>query len=156
MEIKQKDKTRFFSKVDSTEIEGCHPWTACTTQDGYGLFRINGTLTTAHRVSYEITVGPIPDGMVVRHSNRCTTRGCVNPDHLSTGTQADNMRDRDEAGRTPRGESSGASKLKKVEVEEIRKRAAAGETQTSISKDYEVTPSTISAIVHRKTWRHIP
>jgi hypothetical protein len=155
MEIKSKDEARFFSKVDSTEIEGCHPWIACTTQDGYGLFRINGTLTTAHRVSYEITVGPIPEGMVVRHSNECTTRGCVNPNHLSTGTQVDNMRDRDEAGRTPKGESSGASKLKTVGVLDIRKRAAAGETQASIAKDYQVETSTISAIVRRKTWRHI-
>lgn len=156
MTINPKDKTRFYSKVDSTVAEGCHTWTAATTMDGYGLFYIDGALTTAHRVSYEISVGPIPEGMVVRHSIVCTTRGCVNPHHLSVGTQADNMRDRDRAGRTPKGESSGASKLKKSEVIDIRKRAAKGETQTSLAKHYEVTPSTISSIINRKTWRHIP
>lgn len=155
MDIKPKDETRFFSKVDTTDADGCHVWTSWTATTGYGQFHLNGTTEYAHRVSYEISNGPIPEGMVVRHCSECTTRGCVNPDHLSIGTHADNMRDRDEAGRTPKGESSGASKLKKVEVIDIRKRAAAGETQASIAEDYEVITSTISAIVRRKTWRHI-
>ena len=155
MDIKPKDQSRFFSKVDTTNPDGCHVWTSWTATNGYGQFHLNGTTEYAHRVSYEISNGPIPEGMVVRHSNDCTTRGCVKPDHLSTGTHADNMRDRDEAGRTPRGESSGVSKLKKVKVLDIRKRAAAGETQASIAEDYGVTPNTISSIVNRKTWRHV-
>lgn len=156
MKIKPKDEERFFSKVDSTEAEACHRWTACTTLDGYGLFYIDGGLTTAHRVSYGISNGPIPEGMVVRHCNQCTTRGCVNPDHLSVGTQADNMRDRDLAGRTPRGESSGVSKLKEADVKEIRLLAAQGETRASTAEAYNVSSATISAIVKRKTWKHIP
>ena len=155
MTWKQKDLDRFDSKVDTTAIDGCHPWTASTTLDGYGLFRLNGKLELAHRFSNTINNYPIPEGMLVRHGINCTTPSCVNPAHLTTGTHADNMRDRDLAGRTPRGESCGASKLKKKQVVEIRQRAAAGESVKEITSDYPVTSESIRSVINRTTWNHV-
>ena len=81
---------RFSSKVEPCPATGCWLWTACITR-GYGRFKLDGVLAIAHRVSWELHVGPIPDGMYVLH--RCDVRSCVNPNHLFLGTQLDNMKD---------------------------------------------------------------
>lgn len=75
----------------------CWAWTDQKTRDGYGRISINGVKLYMHRTSFEVHNGRIPDGLVVRHA--CDNPPCVNPDHLLTGTQADNARDRDERGR---------------------------------------------------------
>lgn len=81
-------------KVNKTET--CWLWTASLTTRGYGQFQV-GTLKSpkirqAHRVSYEIYKGQIPEGHHILHS--CDNRICVNPEHLRTGTNLDNVRDR--------------------------------------------------------------
>lgn len=91
---------RFWTKVDrSAGPEGCWLWTAATWKppSTYGQFPHRGKLLRAHRVSYELAHGPIPEGLVVCHT--CDTPRCVNPSHLWVGTNADNTRDRDRKGR---------------------------------------------------------
>lgn len=88
---------RFWPKVDKSG--SCWEWTAMLDRDGYGVFKVDGKLGRAHRVSYEIHYGPVPSGKVVCHS--CDNRKCVNPEHLSLGTVADNNRQR--AARNPVG-----------------------------------------------------
>ncbi|MGW2130432.1 HNH endonuclease signature motif containing protein [Streptomyces coelicoflavus] len=61
----------------------CWIWTAGTNRKGYGVIGINGRSTLAHRFSYELHVGPIPDGLELDH--RCRVRPCSNPDHRPTG-----------------------------------------------------------------------
>lgn len=81
---------RFWSKVDSS-APGCWPWTATRNSGGYGHIRVGEKMRSAHRVSYELTHGPIPEGMQVMHS--CDNPACVNPAHLSLGSNQDNLLD---------------------------------------------------------------
>jgi len=68
---------------------GCWQWTARTTENGYGWFRYQGRQTYAHRASYAIHVGPIPDGLVLDHV--CANKLCVNPEHLEPVTTQENV-----------------------------------------------------------------
>lgn len=84
--------TRFEAKINKTE--SCWLWTAAINSDnGYGRFdgRKYGLSSYAHRVSWEIYRGPIPEGSQVLH--RCDIRSCVNPEHLFLGSQQDNIDD---------------------------------------------------------------
>lgn len=90
---------RFWHFVSKSD--GCWEWTGSRNR-GYGQLSVNGTPRKAHRISYELHFGPVPDGMVVSHS--CDNPGCVNPDHLSAKPQADNLREMFAKGRArPQG-----------------------------------------------------
>jgi len=80
---------------------GCWPWTGSKTLKGYGQLRWKYNSLVASRVSYELYVGPIPEGLMVRH--RCDNPSCVNPDHLELGTAADNSADMVQRGRHNNG-----------------------------------------------------
>lgn len=80
---------RFWEKVDKSGE--CWIWTARVAPNGYGHFAVSHARpTAAHRVAYELTVGPIPAGLVLDHL--CRNTRCVRPDHLEPVTQAENMR----------------------------------------------------------------
>ena len=79
--------------------DNCMEWQGHRLPSGYGQLKdADGNVHYSHRVAYRITVGPIPEGMVVRH--RCHNPSCVRPSHLSIGSHGDNARDRVEAGRS--------------------------------------------------------
>lgn len=85
---------RFWAKVDKNGPNGCWLWTAAKLQGpgggrGYGVFGIKGKNKPAHRVAYEILVGPIPDGLTLDHL--CRVRHCVNPHHLEPVTNRENV-----------------------------------------------------------------
>ena len=82
---------RFWSRVGKKEPDDCWEWLGCKSGYGYGVFWFNGRRIGAHRVAYELVVGPIPQGAVICH--RCDNTSCCNPAHLFAGSQADNMRD---------------------------------------------------------------
>lgn len=79
----------FYSHCEA--VNGCWEWTRSCDADGYGHLVHQGSLKGAHRHSYELSRGNIPDGLFVLHE--CDNRKCINPDHLFLGTNMDNMRD---------------------------------------------------------------
>jgi hypothetical protein len=82
---------RFFGKISPEPNSGCWLWVGAYKGKGYGHMGHDGANIAAHRLSYEIHHGPIPNGMLVCH--RCDTPECVNPDHLWLGTHQDNLLD---------------------------------------------------------------
>jgi HNH endonuclease len=92
---------RFWAKVDrSAGPDGCWPWTGARFWFGHGAIKIDGRPWGAHRIAWELTNGPIPDGLQANH--RCDNPPCCNPAHLFLGTQLDNVRDMDAKGRRAR------------------------------------------------------
>ena len=68
--------------------EGCWEWTRGRDKNGYG-FVTGGGSKLAHRVSYEVFVGPIPEGLTLDHL--CRNTSCINPDHLEPVTHRENV-----------------------------------------------------------------
>lgn len=92
---------RFMDKIEPEPNSGCWLWTAAVSRLGYGTFRgesVYDPERKAHRHSWKLFRGRIPDGLHVLH--KCDVRCCVNPDHLWLGTQGDNVRDCFRKGRT--------------------------------------------------------
>ena len=79
---------RFYKKVQMEPNSGCWLWEASCGRNGYGCFQVGKKNRKAHRVSYELHIGPIPDGLQLDHL--CRNRCCVNPDHLEPVTNREN------------------------------------------------------------------
>lgn len=90
---------RFWSKVDQSGE--CWLWTACQDGAGYGMLKVNRKMRKVHRLSYELNVGPIPQGLWIDH--KCYNRACVKPDHLHAVTPKENGENR--AGANPNSKS---------------------------------------------------
>jgi len=137
------------------QLGGCWLWEARKTAAGYGVFSYENRSVYAHRVSFELHNGPIPEGMYVCH--KCDVRNCVNPDHLFAGTQADNVHDMQKKGRgrySPSlGQDHGCSKLTDGQVLEIR---ASRATAKECAEAYGVSDVQIYNIRNRKSWKHLP
>lgn len=142
-----------------TEPGGCVVWTRSRTRDGYGNVGYQGIVLRCHRVSWELAHGqPVPRGWSVLHS--CDNPPCVNPAHLRLGTQADNVHDMAQKGRSRtgdrRGERNTAAKLTVPQVLAIRSRYAAGNTTyAALGREYEVSWSMIRMIVKGLKWREL-
>lgn len=81
-------RERLWAKVVKTE--DCWLWTGSRTTKGYGHLLVDGRFTQAHRLAYELEVGPIASGLVIDHL--CRVRHCVNPAHLEPVTNRENLR----------------------------------------------------------------
>ena len=143
---------RFWARVQKNP-SGCWLFAGavCNRAGHVLLAREDGTRIYAHRYSYELHHGPIPSDLVVRH--RCDVGRCVNPDHLLTGTQKQNVHD---AIQRNRRNAWGRQRLTEESVLDIRERFALGEPQKSIAASLGVSKGCIHAVVHRQTWAHLP
>lgn len=136
--------------------EGCWPWQGASMTSGYGSFGVErGQMVGAHRYSWQIANGPIPNGMWVLHT--CDNRPCVNPAHLWLGSALDNNRDAIAKGRRARqdqrGEANGRAKLALDQVLHIR---ASDTPAPVLALQYGVTKELVYAIRRRRLWRHVP
>ena len=143
-------KDRFEEKYVPEPNSGCFIWTAFL-RHGYGT--INDTYSKyAHRVSWELYRGVIPDGHHVLH--RCDNTACVNPDHLFLGTHRDNMTDMHKKGRASlrRGDASGSAKITTVQAQEILN---SSDRNYLLAERFGLDPCTISAIKAGRIWKHL-
>ncbi len=171
-------QSRFFGKV--RQGPDCWLWIGAKSPDGYGSFWWDLVVQKSHRVSWQIHFGPIPDGLLVCH--RCDNPSCVNPAHLFLGTAKDNTADCMQKGRRntpvghtrpadvvrriaaarretlrlhpeviPRGVRSHRAKFTADQVREIRALYPATSARR-IAKQLGVATTTITGIVHRRTY----
>lgn len=136
--------------VDKTAPNGCWVWTGFKDKDGYGKIRVGKTSIGAHRVSYELANGPIPDGLLVLHANECNNPSCVNPAHLRLGDHDENMRDRVEAGHYLTGERHVGSKLTEAQAREIKN--ATG-TLKEVAQRFSISESQAGNIRRGDQWK---
>lgn len=140
----QERVARFWASVDKTG--DCWLWARYRHPSGYGQF----SHMQAHRVAWELTHGPIPEGVVVCH--RCDNPSCVNPDHLFLGTDAENIADRDAKGRGPRGLRNGRAVLTPDRVGELRAAAQGGLSAAQLGRMFGVSPSQANRVATGKRW----
>jgi hypothetical protein len=140
------DIQRFLDKINKTD--SCWIWTGGTRPNGknvlYGRHHLSvGKSIGAHRFSYELFVGKIPDGQYICHA--CDVPLCVNPEHLFTGTHLDNMRDMKRKNRSykPVGEKSSSAKLTNSQARKIK---GSNLSTAELCKKYGVSQSVVSRI----------
>lgn len=146
---------RFWQHVQKSE--SCWLWMGNTDQNGYGRIGVLFRSRLAHRLSWEINRGPIPPNLHVLH--RCDVPGCVNPDHLFLGTQADNVADMIKKGRKaplPRGSDHVSSTLSEADVMEIRRLILIGMRQREVALYFRMSQAQVWRIGRRQHWRHLP
>lgn len=175
-------KERFWAKID-TSGSGCWEWQGYTNRDGYGSFTIGGKTIRTHRAAYALVNGVIPQGLVVRHS--CHNPACCNPDHLSVGTQRDNVRDMVEAGRQfselrkkPKSAEhavkiaqaikeyrarlkaegrphNGRHKLTDEQVRELRSAYIAGAELSDLSQKFGICKTAVARVGKKRTYAYV-
>lgn len=149
---------RYWSKVYPEPNTGCWLWGASTDKrSGYGWFRLEGKMCKAHKIGWSIANGQIvPFGLVIRHT--CDNPPCVNPDHLLLGTQAENVRDREERGRRDvRGNRNPRRILTEESVKTIRNLYTSEDWPGSrvVGATYGVSHCAINDVVKFRSWRHL-
>lgn len=161
MAMTPNDLKRFIAKFAKGRPDDCWEWSSATDRGGYGRFRLDRKLRLAHRVSWAINRGPIPDGLCALH--KCDNRLCVNPGHLFLGTKIENNADRDRKGRQRsgpnfpylprvRGAAHGRSKITDAQALAIRNSSLSG---VKLAKRYGISESTVGRIKAGQIWKHI-
>ena len=179
--MRQSLEDRFYSRFVRGDGDECWLWMGAPTSSGYGVIKRKGKTLHAHRVSYELQVGPVPAGLCVCH--HCDVRMCVRPDHLFLGTQKDNMQDAVSKGRmatgqdhgmnthpesrltgdrngthtkphrVARGEQHGSAKLSQSDIVDIRRLAESGTSNKEIAMRYNICPQHAWRIVTKRRWK---
>jgi hypothetical protein len=146
---------RFWSKVAIDPTTGCWEWTAYRDRQGYGRFGVDGTNWLAHRLAWLLTHGTIEPDRVIRHT--CDNPPCINPDHLLVGTQADNIKDRQDRGRHRpgrlAGESHGQAKLTWEQVRDLRSRTYRRGDKGRLCAELGITRPTLRRILDGSGWK---
>jgi hypothetical protein len=143
---------RFWSKVQ--KADGCWLWTAADNGNGYGVLGHERRNLYAHRLSYELAFGPIPEGLYICH--RCDVTRCVNPAHLFAATQLENIRDMMSKGRLKaydrHGERNPRAVMTAARVVELRGLRAAGWTLARLAQHFGIGISQAHRISRGLSW----
>jgi hypothetical protein len=134
----------------------CIGWPYGRDAFGYARAKVSWSSTRlAHRAMCELVHGPAPSKKhQALHKCGMGKNGCINPNHLAWGTQAENIVDAKKHGSIRRGSKSARSVLTETQIPEIRSKYASGMSQRSIALEYNVCSGTIQAIVEGRTWLH--
>lgn len=147
---------RFYDKL-VIQPDGCIYYTGCDNGKGYGVFALNieGRRKNcyAHRLSYELEYGPIPEGMMVCHT--CDVRQCVNPKHLFLGTCKDNLADMARKGRSTHGVKNAMSKLSEEDVLEIVRLVQSGVRQCDVAEEFNLSRANVCNIMKGRLWSRL-
>lgn len=151
---KQNQENDFWKQVDIRSENECWVWKGYVPKSQkYGRARFRTKQWIAHRLSYFLANGEIPNGMSVCHS--CDNPVCCNPKHLWLGTNLENSRDRALKGRNRNqfGEKNNMAKLNKTQVAQIRNFFKTGQyMQKELAKMFGVGNMQISRIIRYKRW----
>lgn len=155
MQLDLKELEERLQKMTAVREDGCWMFLGWYNSGGYGALTYHGVRLLAHRASYMVYKGSIPEGLYVLHT--CDNRWCINPDHLWLGTYKDNTSDMITKARDSLiGERSAQAKLKEQDVIEIRRLLMEGNlSYTKIGNLYGVSHTTIYDIKRRKCWGHV-
>jgi hypothetical protein len=142
---------RFFKNVHKSD-DGCWIWQASVDEDGYGNFAalVNGVkVTKAHRFSYMHHTGEVlTPFQLVMHS--CDNPPCVNPDHLSPGSAAENTNDMIRKGRHIEGRKIHSAKVSKLSDDEVRELLADPRPYEEIARAYGIHKQHVNMLKNRK------
>lgn len=161
---------RFEKYLVHEPMSGCWLWSRSVDDSGYGKVSMpGGGWDRAHRLSFQVHIGPIPPNLFVLH--KCDTPACANPDHLYAGTKSDNAWDRERRGRGnhPKGEDhaarripglhagtkNGRSKLTPRLVRELRSLHASGVAVKVLRMQFGLSDTAVYDIVNRKLWKDV-
>ena len=142
--FQRTDQSRFWELAEKSE--GCWTWHGTLNGHGYGQFYMQHKRFPAHRASWLLSFGDIPEGLFVLH--RCDNPLCVRPDHLFLGTHKDNMRDmqnKGRRGRPPRVVNQGMA-------DEIRRLAGTGARRKDIAERFGISWRHVCAIIRGDYW----
>lgn len=155
--------TQEFAKLFQDQLEKytvkptfteCWIWFGQRDRYGYGVINNKEGHFFVHRLSYQLHKGDLEQEQILRHS--CDDPACCNPDHLTPGTQADNMKDAAKRGRTARGSRSNMAKLTEAQVREIKDRYKPYRgVFADLAREYKVHDETIRYIITGKNWKHV-
>lgn len=139
--------------VRSKHPQACWIWSGYVTPAGYGRLKHHRKCTAAHRFSYELANGPIPENMCVCH--HCDNRRCVRPAHLFLGTNTDNHADMVRKGRHTKGETNGTSKLSDEDVRCMRTIARLGVSCAELGRIFGVHKNAAALAIRGRNWAHV-
>lgn len=144
---------RFWSHVALTaDANRCWIWMDDKDPFGYGRFGLNYKRHQAHRFAWQLVKGVEPAQFLLHTCPGGDNPACVNPNHLREGTQAENMQDKVDRGRTHRGEKNHAAKLTEQQVQIIKELLRQRVTQNKIAARFAVSQGAISEIKRGRNW----
>lgn len=149
----KKERLRKSYEEKVIKTEGCWDWKGKIHPTGYILITFNKKKILAHRASWWLHIGEIPEGIHVLHT--CDNRKCTNPEHLFLGTEKDNAVDRQKKNRGQKGITHNKCKLTEENVREIKQLLHVGLSCTKLARKFSVTDAAIWFIKEGWTWKHV-